>query len=53
MNAGLGEHITAMVTGGARGHHRGSDKGRLELTWTDKDKALLSTGDGRYDYTLA
>jgi DNA modification methylase len=24
--------------------------GRLELTWTDKDKALLSTGDGRYDY---
>jgi adenine-specific DNA-methyltransferase len=27
-------------------------KGRLELTWTDKDKALLSTGDGRYDYTF-
>lgn len=26
--------------------------GRLELTWTDKDKALLSTGDGRYDYTF-
>lgn len=26
--------------------------GRLELTWTDKDKALLSTGDGKYDYTL-
>lgn len=24
--------------------------GRLELTWTDKDKALLSTADGRYDY---
>lgn len=27
-------------------------EGRLELTWTDKDKALLSTGDGRYDYTF-
>lgn len=26
--------------------------GRLELTWTNKDKALLSTGDGRYDYTF-
>lgn len=26
--------------------------GRLELTWTDKDKTLLSTGDGRYDYTF-
>ena len=25
-------------------------KGRLELTWTDKDKSLLSTGDGKYDY---
>ncbi len=27
-------------------------EGRLELTWTDKDKALLSTGDGQYDYTF-
>ncbi|OIJ99728.1 site-specific DNA-methyltransferase [Streptomyces colonosanans] len=27
-------------------------RGRLELTWTDKDKTLLSTGDGRYDYTF-
>lgn len=26
--------------------------GRLELTWTDKDKTLLSTGDGEYDYTF-
>ncbi|MFC6880248.1 MULTISPECIES: site-specific DNA-methyltransferase [Actinomadura] len=26
--------------------------GRLELTWTDKDKTLLSTGNGRYDYTF-
>lgn len=26
--------------------------GRLELTWTDKEKALLSTGDGKYDYTF-
>lgn len=26
--------------------------GRLELTWTDKEKTLLSTGDGRYDYTF-
>lgn len=26
--------------------------GRLELTWTDKDKVLLSVGDGRYDYTF-
>lgn len=26
--------------------------GRLELTWTDKEKALLSIGDGRYDYTF-
>lgn len=25
-------------------------QGRLELTWTDKDKALLSTGNGKYDY---
>lgn len=25
-------------------------EGRLELTWTDKDKALLSTEDGKYDY---
>lgn len=24
--------------------------GRLELTWTDKDKALLSSADGKYDY---
>ena len=24
--------------------------GQLELTWTNKDMALLSTGDGRYDY---
>ena len=24
--------------------------GRLELTWTDKDKTLLSAGDGQYDY---
>lgn len=27
-------------------------KGRLELTWTNKDKALLSTGDGKYDYAF-
>jgi hypothetical protein len=27
-------------------------RGRLELTWTDKDKTLLSTGDGKYDYTF-
>lgn len=26
--------------------------GGLELTWTDKDKAILSTGDGQYDYTF-
>jgi hypothetical protein len=26
--------------------------GGLELTWTNKHKALLSTGDGRYDYTF-
>lgn len=30
----------------------GKHRGRLELTWTDKDKALLSTGDGKYDYTF-
>lgn len=24
--------------------------GRLELTWTDKNKTLLSTQDGKYDY---
>src|SRR5271166_1581212 len=29
-----------------------SHHGQLELTWTDKDRALLSTGDGRYDYTF-
>jgi DNA modification methylase len=27
-------------------------QGRLELTWMDKDKTLLSTGDGKYDYTF-
>lgn len=27
-------------------------QGRLELTWTDKDKTLLSTGDGKYGYTF-
>lgn len=27
-------------------------QGGLELTWTNKDKALLSTGDGKYDYTF-
>ena len=26
--------------------------GRLELTWTDKGKTLLSTSDGQYDYTF-
>jgi hypothetical protein len=26
--------------------------GRLELTWTNKEKTLLSTGDGKYDYTF-
>ncbi|MEV0543382.1 site-specific DNA-methyltransferase [Nocardia salmonicida] len=26
--------------------------GGLELTWTNKDKTLLSTGDGKYDYTF-
>lgn len=26
--------------------------GGLELTWTDKDKAILSIGDGEYDYTF-
>lgn len=26
--------------------------GRLELTCPDKDKTLLSTGDGRYDYAF-
>lgn len=30
----------------------GNHAGRLELTWTDKEKTLLSTGDGRYDYTF-
>jgi adenine-specific DNA-methyltransferase len=27
-------------------------QGRLELTWTDKDKTLLSSGEGRYDYAF-
>jgi adenine-specific DNA-methyltransferase len=36
-----------MTPNSAPRHH-----GRLELTWTDKDKTLLSTGDGRYDYTF-
>lgn len=27
-------------------------QGRLELTWTNKEKTLLSTGDGKYDYTF-
>jgi adenine-specific DNA-methyltransferase len=25
-------------------------RGRLELTWTNKDQVLISTGEGRYDY---
>jgi adenine-specific DNA-methyltransferase len=28
----------------------GRYQGRLELTWTNKDRALLSAGEGRYDY---
>ncbi|MDN5893933.1 MAG: site-specific DNA-methyltransferase [Nocardioides sp.] len=28
-------------------------QGRLELTWTNKDRALLSTGHGKYDYAFA
>jgi adenine-specific DNA-methyltransferase len=31
----------------------GKHHGRLELTWTNKDQALLSTGHGRYDYEFA
>ena len=27
-------------------------RGRLELTWTNKDRALISTGEGRYDYAF-
>ncbi|WP_380163776.1 site-specific DNA-methyltransferase [Jannaschia sp. R86511] len=30
----------------------GKHSGGLELTWTDKDKAILSVGDGQYDYTF-
>jgi adenine-specific DNA-methyltransferase len=26
-------------------------RGRHELTWTDKDKTYLSTGDGTHNYT--
>lgn len=29
-----------------------SHRGRLELTWTNKDRALISTGEGRYDYAF-
>ncbi|MFI7230617.1 site-specific DNA-methyltransferase [Nonomuraea angiospora] len=36
-----------MTSNSAPRHH-----GRLELTWTDKDKTLLSIMDGRYDYTF-
>jgi len=36
-----------MASSSTSRHH-----GRLELTWTDKDKTLLSTGDGNYDYTF-
>lgn len=28
-------------------------QGRLELTWANKDKTLLSMGEGRYDYAFA
>src|SRR5665647_1174411 len=28
----------------------GRYQGRLEFTWTNKDRALLSVGDGKYDY---
>lgn len=33
--------------GSSRAH-----QGRLELTWTDKDKTLLSADEGKYDYTF-
>lgn len=32
------------------GEIMGKHQGRLELTWTNKDRALLSTGAGKYDY---
>src|ERR1039458_6133169 len=28
------------------------NSGGLERTWTDKGKAILSVGDGQYDYTF-
>lgn len=34
------------------GNRMAKHEGRLELTWTDKDKTLLSVGDGRYGYTF-
>ena len=48
------ERVACQETVGADWQSRAVAKheGRLELTWTDKDKALLSTGDGRYDYTF-
>lgn len=36
-----------------RGVFVGQHAGRLELTWADKDKALLSSSDGKYDYSFA
>ncbi len=27
-------------------------RGRLELSWTNKDRALISTGEGKYDYAF-
>lgn len=35
------------------GHLLARHSGRLELTWTEKDKALLSAADGTYDYIFA
>lgn len=48
------ERVACQETVGADWQSRtvAKHEGRLELTWTDKDKALLSTGDGRYDYTF-
>ena len=50
----ISERVACQETVGADWQSRAVAKheGRLELTWTDKDKALLSTGDGRYDYTF-
>lgn len=48
----VGVDMVYPATSVTRGRGVAKHSGRLELTWTDKDEAVLPTGDGRYGYTF-